>query len=114
MTLDRGPNRGRNGLGGRAVYKVVPDPAASATNACGTAAAAVRAVVSSPADRAGRSASSAARPRPGQRSAACVAPAISARLRPAPPSATVTAPSGATSEATAGSSLTTTTAPTSG
>ena len=73
--LERGP--------GLAVYSVVPDPAASATNACVDREAAVSAMASSPADSAGRSA--AAPPGRGLASvaAACSAPAVSASLRPA-------------------------------
>src|SRR5579875_3617914 len=64
---DPGPNLGPNGSPGRAVYRVVPDPAASATNAWATCQAAARARPSSPGVSAGRSAVSAASPLPGQR-----------------------------------------------
>ena len=61
-----GPNRGRNGVPGRAAYSVVPVPAASATNASGQRAAARRPRASSAGRSAGRSAASPAVPDLGQ------------------------------------------------
>ncbi len=78
-----GPNRGRNGVPGRAAYSVVPVPAASATNASGQLAAARRPRASSAGRSAGRSAASPAVPDLGQRAAATDAPWARAGLSPA-------------------------------
>ena len=80
---DPAPNRGRNGVPGRAAYSVVPVPAASATNASGQRAAARSPRSSSAGRSAGRSAASPAVPDLGQRAAASDAPWASAGFSPA-------------------------------
>src|SRR5947199_116762 len=84
LAADPGPNLGRNAVPGRAVYRVVPVPPESGTNACGHRAAARRALPSSAGRSAGRSAASPPIPDRGQRDPACAAPRRSARLSPGP------------------------------